>query len=36
MILGDCNAKIGREKTYQKVTSKHKLHDTTNGNGELV
>jgi len=36
IILGDCNAKIGREKAYQKVTSKHTLHDTTNGNGELV
>jgi len=36
VILGDCNAKIGREKAYQKVTSKHRLHDTTNGNGELV
>ena len=36
IILGDCNAKIGREKAYQKVTIKHTLHDTTNGNGELV
>jgi len=36
IILGDCNAKIGRENAYQKVTSKHILHDTTNGNGLLV
>ena len=36
IILGDCKAKIGREKAYQKGTSKHTLHDTTNGNGELV
>ena len=36
IILGDCNAKTGREKAYQKVTSKHTLHDTTNGNGEPV
>ena len=27
IILGDCNAKIGRENAYQKVTSKHTLHD---------
>ena len=26
IILGDCNAKIGRENAYQKVTSKHTLH----------
>jgi len=36
IILGDCNAKIGRENAYQKVTSKHILHDTTNGDGVLV
>ena len=36
IILADCNANIGREKAYQKVTSKHTLHDTTNGNGEPV
>ena len=36
IILGDCNAKIEREKAYQKVTSKHTLHDKTNGNGQLV
>jgi len=36
IILGGCNAKIGREKAYQKVTVKHTLDDTTNGNGELV
>ena len=36
IILGVYNAKIGRERAYQKVIRKHTLHDKTNRNGELV
>jgi exonuclease III len=36
IILGDYNAKIGRERAYQNVTRNHTLHDITNRNGELV
>ena len=36
ITLGDYNAKIGREKVYQKVIRNHTLHDKTNRNGELV
>jgi len=36
IILGDYNAKIGRERAYQKVIRNHTLHDITNRNGELV
>jgi hypothetical protein len=30
MILGDLNAKIGKEKAHGKVTGKHTLHDVSN------
>jgi len=36
MILGDLNAKIGKEKAYENVTGKHTLHEISNQNGELV
>jgi hypothetical protein len=36
ITLGDYNAKIGRERAYQKVIRNHTLHDKTNRNGELV
>jgi exonuclease III len=36
IILGDYNAKFGRERAYQNVTRNHTLHDRTNRNGELV
>jgi hypothetical protein len=36
MILGDLNAKIGKEKAYENVTEKHTLHDISNQNGEMV
>ena len=36
MILGDLNAKIGKEKAYENVTGKHMLHEVSNQNGELV
>jgi len=35
-ILGDVNAKLGKESAYQKITGKHKLHEETNRNGELL
>jgi exonuclease III len=36
LILGDLNAKIGREKVYENVTGKHTLHDVSNQNGEKI
>jgi endonuclease/exonuclease/phosphatase family metal-dependent hydrolase len=36
LIFGDLNAKIGKEKAYEKVTGKHTLHEVSNQNGELV
>jgi endonuclease/exonuclease/phosphatase family metal-dependent hydrolase len=36
LILGDLNAKIGKEKAYENVTGKHMLHQISNQNGELV
>ena len=33
MILGDLNAKIGKEKANENVTGKHTLHDVSNQNG---
>ena len=36
LILGDLNAKIGKEKAYENVTGKHTLHEVSNQNGELV
>jgi hypothetical protein len=36
LILGDLNAKIGKEKAYENVTGKHTLHQLSNQNGELV
>jgi endonuclease/exonuclease/phosphatase family metal-dependent hydrolase len=36
MILGDLNAKIGKEKAYENVTGKHTLHDVSNRNGKTV
>jgi hypothetical protein len=36
IILGDVNAKLGKEPTYQKITGKHTLHEETNRNGELL
>jgi len=34
IIMGDLNAKIGKEKLYQQVAGKYTLHESTNGNGE--
>jgi hypothetical protein len=36
MILGDLNAKVGKEKAYEKVTGKHTLHNVSKQNGEMV
>jgi exonuclease III len=35
IIIGDYNAKIGRERAYQKAIRNHTLHETANRNGEL-
>jgi len=35
IILGDVNAKFGKEPAYQKITGKYILHKETNRNGEL-
>jgi hypothetical protein len=36
LILGDLNAKIGKEKACENVAGKHTLHEVSNQNGELV
>jgi endonuclease/exonuclease/phosphatase family metal-dependent hydrolase len=36
IILGDVNAKLGKESAYQKITGKYTLHEETNRNGELL
>ena len=36
IILGDVNAKLGKEPAYQKITGKHTLHVETNRNGERL
>ena len=36
IIIGDYNAKIGRERVYQKAIRNHTLHETSNRNGELT
>jgi Icc-related predicted phosphoesterase len=36
IILGDLNAKIGKEQAYSQVSGRHTLHDSSNLNGEMV
>jgi exonuclease III len=36
IILGDLNAKIGKEDVYQNVAGKHTLHEISNRKGEWV
>lgn len=36
VILGDFNAKLGKEELYKKVTGNFTLHDQTNENGEIL
>jgi len=33
IVLGDLNAKVGKEKMFRQVTGGHSLHDETNDNG---
>jgi hypothetical protein len=36
ILLGDVNAKTGREDVYRPVSGIHTLHDISNKNGELI
>ncbi|KAJ9582882.1 hypothetical protein L9F63_022778, partial [Diploptera punctata] len=36
IVLGDFNAKLGKEESFSSVTGKHTLHEQTNTNGELL
>lgn len=36
IILGDLNAKVGREHAYRRVTGSHSLHEESNDNGRRV
>jgi exonuclease III len=36
IILGDLNAKLGKEDAYRGVTGQYTLHQDTSGNGELL
>jgi len=35
-VLGDWNAKVGREEIYQGVTGRHSMHLNTNNNGQRL
>ena len=36
IILGDMNAKLGKEKAFSQVVGRHTLHNISNENGEIV
>lgn len=36
VLLGDCNAKIGREEIHEPIIGRHSLHRSTNQNGEKL
>jgi exonuclease III len=36
IILGTVNAQLGKERSYNKVTGQHTLHEETKRNGELL
>jgi len=36
IMLGDVNAQLGKERSYNEVTGQHTLHEKTNRNGELL
>ena len=33
LVLGDANAKLGKEDIYKEVSGKHTLHELSNRNG---
>jgi hypothetical protein len=36
MVLGDWNAKVGREEIYQGLIYKHSMHLNANNNGQRL
>jgi hypothetical protein len=36
IILGDMNAKLGKEKVFSQTIGRHTLHNVSNENGEMV
>jgi hypothetical protein len=36
LVLGDANAKLGKEDIYKEVSGKHTLHNLSNRNGEML
>jgi hypothetical protein len=36
LVLGDANAKLGKEDVYNEVSWKHTLHEISNRNGEML
>lgn len=36
ILMGDFNAKVGKERAHIQITGKHSLHDNSNDNGERL
>ena len=36
LVLGDANAKLGKDNIYKDVSGKHTLHELSNSNGEML
>jgi endonuclease/exonuclease/phosphatase family metal-dependent hydrolase len=36
IVLGDWNAKVGREEIYQGLIGRHSMHLNTNNNGQML
>jgi endonuclease/exonuclease/phosphatase family metal-dependent hydrolase len=36
LVLGDANAKLGKEDVYNEVSGKHTLHELSNRNGKML